>query len=111
MPTGWILRFLLNDSTQIGTLVNKELTSKDAINKPASCSYIILANPKESFKVKSLEVRCRNKETKNFTHLEVLVLTAGKTGVNLGQPLTSGLYIVDYPYIIAGCEPVDRGFI
>ena len=37
-------------------LVNKESTSKDAINKPASCSQIILANSKESFNVNSLEV-------------------------------------------------------
>ena len=27
-----------------GTLVNKEWTSKDATNKPASCLQIILAN-------------------------------------------------------------------
>ena len=52
-----------------GTLVNKESTSKDAINKPASCSQTILANSKESFKVNWLEVRCRNKVTKNFAHL------------------------------------------
>ena len=30
------------------TLVNKESTLKDAINKRASCSPIILARPKES---------------------------------------------------------------
>ena len=52
-----------------GTLVNKESTSKDAINKAASCSQIILADSKESFKVNSLEVRCRNKGTKNCPHL------------------------------------------
>ena len=52
-----------------GTLVNKESTSKDAINKPASCSQIILANSKGSFRVNSLEVRCCNKGTKNFTHI------------------------------------------
>ena len=51
-----------------GTLVNKESTSKDAINKPATCSQIILANSKESFKVNRLEVRIRNKGTKNFAH-------------------------------------------
>ena len=44
-----------------GTLVKKESISKDAINKPASCSQIILANSKESFTVNSLEVRCCNK--------------------------------------------------
>ena len=49
-----------------GTLLNKESTSKDAINKPASCSQIIFANSEESFKANSLEVRCRNKGTKNF---------------------------------------------
>ena len=49
-----------------GTLVNKESISKDVINKPVSCSQIILANSKESFKVNSLEVRCRNKGTKNL---------------------------------------------
>ena len=27
-----------------GTMVNKELKSKDAISKPASCSQIILGN-------------------------------------------------------------------
>ena len=37
-------------------LINKEPTSKDAINKPASCSQIVFANSKESFKVNSLEV-------------------------------------------------------
>ena len=52
-----------------GTLVNKESTSKDAINKPASCSQTILANSKESFKVNWLEVTYRNKGTKNFAHL------------------------------------------
>ena len=52
-----------------GTLVNKESTSKDDINKPASCSKIILANSKESFKVNSLEVRCLYKGTKNLAHL------------------------------------------
>ena len=51
-----------------GALVNKEPTSKDAKNKPASYSQIILANLKISFKVNSLEVRC-NKGTKNFAHL------------------------------------------
>ena len=51
-----------------GALLNKESTSKDAINKPASCSQIIFANSKESFKVKSLEVRF-NKGTNNFAHL------------------------------------------
>ena len=50
-------------------LANKNTTSKDAINKPASCSQIISANSKESIKVNSLEVRYRNKGTKNFTHL------------------------------------------
>ena len=50
-------------------LANKNTTSKDAINKPASCSQIISANSKESVKVNSLEVRYRNKGTKNFTHL------------------------------------------
>ena len=52
-----------------GTLVNKELTSKDTVNKPGSCSQIILANLKEILKVNSLEVRCCNKRTKNFAHL------------------------------------------
>ena len=51
-----------------GTLVNKESTSKDALNKQASCSQVILANSKESFKVNSLEVRCRNKGAKKFAH-------------------------------------------
>ena len=52
-----------------GTLVSKELTSKDAINNRASCSQISLANSRESFKVSSLEVRWSNKGTKNFAHL------------------------------------------
>ena len=51
-----------------GALVNKESTSKDAINKPASCSQITLADSKESLKVNSLEVRYRNKGTKNFAY-------------------------------------------
>ena len=51
-----------------GTLVNKESTSKDAVNRPASSSQIILANSKESFKANSLEVRCCNKGTRNFAH-------------------------------------------
>ena len=88
-----------------GTLVNKESTSKDAINQPASCSQIILANSKESFKVNSLEVRCCNKGTKNFAHLLVPVLRADKIGLDLGKPLTSGLCILDDPYMIPGCEP------
>ena len=52
-----------------GTLVHKDSTSRDAINKPASCSQIIFVNSKESFKVNSLGVRCRNKGTKYFAHL------------------------------------------
>ena len=52
-----------------GTLVNKESTSKYAINKEASCFQIVLANSKESFKVNSLEVSFRSKGTKNFAHL------------------------------------------
>ena len=50
----WLIQILMASSR--GTLVNKESTSKDAINKPASCSQIILANSKESFNVNSLEV-------------------------------------------------------
>ena len=68
-----------------GTLVNKESTSEDAINKPASCSQIIFANSKEFFKINSLEVKCRNKWTK-----KVRVLRADKINLNLGKPLTSG---------------------
>ena len=52
-----------------GTLVNKEPTPKDVIDKPASCSQTILANSKESFKVNWLEVTYRNKGTKIFAHL------------------------------------------
>ena len=52
-----------------GILANKKTASKDAINKPASCSQTISANSKESVKVNSLEVRYRYKGTKNFTHL------------------------------------------
>ena len=52
-----------------GTWVNEESTSKDAINKPASCSQTILTNSNKSLKVNRLEVICRNKETKNFAHL------------------------------------------
>ena len=58
-----MLLLLLNNSliqilmaSSRGKLVNKESTSKDAINKPASCSQIILADSKESFNVNSLEV-------------------------------------------------------
>ena len=76
-----------------GTLVNKKSASKGAINKPASCSQIILANSKKSFKVNWLEVRCCNTGTKNFALLEVPVLRADKIGLNLGKPLTSGLRI------------------
>ena len=47
-----------------GTLINKESISKDSINKPATCSQIILANSKESFKVNWLKIGCRNKGTK-----------------------------------------------
>ena len=50
----WLIQILMASSR--GTLANKESTSKDAINKPASCSQIILANSKESFNVNSLEV-------------------------------------------------------
>ena len=57
-------------------LVNKESASKDAINKPASCSQIILAKSKEFFKVNSLKVRCCNKGTKKFAHLQVPLLRA-----------------------------------
>ena len=88
-----------------GTLVNKELTSKDTVNKPGSCSQIILANLKEILKVNSLEVRCRNKRTKNFAHLRVSVLRADKIGLNLGKPLTSGLCILHELYMMPGCEP------
>ena len=52
-----------------GTWVNEESTSKDAINKPASCSQTILTNSNKSLKVNRLEVICRNKETKIFAHL------------------------------------------
>ena len=86
-------------------MVNKESTSKDVINKPASCSQMILANSKESFKVNWLEVRCCNKGTNNFSHLEVPVLRAEKIGFHLGKPFTSGLSILDDPYMIPGCEP------
>ena len=88
-------------------LVSKESTSKDAINKPASCSQIILANSKESFKVTSLEVRFRNKGTKNFAHLSVPVLREDKLGLNLvlTSSLTSSLCILDDPYLIPGYEP------
>ena len=81
-----------------GILANKKTTSKDVINKPASCSQIISAKSKESFEVNSLEVRYRNKGTKNFTHLY-------KIGQNLGKPSISGLCILDEPYMIPGCEP------
>ena len=81
-----------------GTLINKESTSKDAMNKPVSCLQIILANSKESFKVNWLEVRCRNKGTKP-------VLRADKIGLNLGKPLTSGSCILDEPFMIPGCGP------
>ena len=87
------------------TLVNKESTFKDAINKSASCSQIVLANSKESFKVNSLEVRCCNKGIKHFSHLWVPVLRADKIGLNLGKPLTSGLCILDDSYMIPGYEP------
>ena len=76
-----------------GTLANKKSISKDAINKPASCLQMILANSKESFKVNWLEVRCCNTGTTNFAHLEVPVLRAGEIGLNLGKSLTSGLCI------------------
>ena len=70
-----------------GTLVYKESTSKDAINRPASCSQIILANSKGSFKISSLEFKCCNKGTKKFVHLQVPVLGADKIGFNLEKPL------------------------
>lgn len=65
-----------------GTSASKDSISNDAIDKLPFCFQTILENSKESFKVNSLESRCRNKETKNFTHLEVLTLRAGKIGVN-----------------------------
>ena len=47
-------------------LADKESTSRDAINKSAFYLQIILANSKETFKVNSLEIACRNKGTKTF---------------------------------------------
>ena len=41
-------------------MVNKESASKDAIDKPTSCSQVISANQKEFFKVNSLEIRWCN---------------------------------------------------
>ena len=48
-----------------------------------------------------MEVRCRNKGTKNC----VPMLRADQIGLNWGKPLISGLCILDDPYIMPGCEP------
>ena len=42
--------------TNIDDFINGEIISKDAINKSASFSHIILTNSKLTFKVKSLEI-------------------------------------------------------
>ena len=57
------------DGFMKGDVGKQRVDIKDAINKPASCLQVILANLKESFKVNSLEVRCRNKGTKNSAYL------------------------------------------
>ena len=57
------------------------------------------------FQSKLLEVRRRNKGTKNFAHLQVPVSRADKIGLNLGKSLTSGLCILDDPCMMPGCEP------
>ena len=65
--------------------MNNESTSKDAIYKSEFCSHTTLANSKESFRVYSLDVRSRNKGTKNLSHLYVPVLRADKIGLSFGK--------------------------
>ena len=52
-----------------------------------------------------LEVNSLSKGTKNFAHLQVPVFIADRIGLDLGKPLTKGLWILDTPYIIPGWEP------
>ena len=53
--------------------VNKESTSKVSISKPASCLQINLANSTESYQVKPLEFRRRNKRTKKLLIISTCV--------------------------------------
>ena len=53
--------------------VNTESTSKVSISKPTSCSQINLANSTESYKVKPLEFRRRNKRTKKLPFISTCV--------------------------------------
>ena len=55
------------------------------------CSHIALANSNESFREYLLDVRSRNKETKNLSYLYVPVLRADKIGLSFGIILTNGL--------------------
>ena len=98
-----LLLLLNNLFTQI--LMNGEFISKDAINKSASFSHIILSNSKLTFKVKSLEIWCRNKGTRNFNNLKVYVLRVDNIGFNLGKLSKNGLFILDDQYMTHGSEP------